>query len=142
MNMSLAQNNTAALWRAFMPVRRELPAVGSELYSLSFYPDGYFSAFDPHREFQKWAAVAVPDTAPIPDNFETTIIPEGLYAVFLYRGRSQDAGPFFQSIFGQWLPASGYVLAHRPHFEILGLNYRPDDPEAEETVWIPVEKLR
>lgn len=47
----------------------------------------------------------------------------------------------FRYIFGTWLPASGYVLDDRPHFEVLGPGYRPDDPEAEEDIFIPIRPM-
>lgn len=45
----------------------------------------------------------------------------------------------FQYIFGTWLPASGYYLDNRPHFEILGHKYKNNDPDSEEEIWIPVK---
>jgi AraC family transcriptional regulator len=47
---------------------------------------------------------------------------------------------FFTYIFTRWLPASGYQLDNRPHFEILGDKYKNNDPESEEEIWIPVRK--
>jgi AraC family transcriptional regulator len=39
------------------------------------------------------------------------------------------------------LPASGYELDDRPHFEILGERYKNNDPDSEEELWFPVRKL-
>ena len=61
----------------------------------------------------------------------------GLYAVFDYKGSSNDSS-VFQYIFGTWLPNSAYKLANRPHFEVLGINYRNNDPSSEEEIWIPI----
>ncbi len=69
---------------------------------------------------------------------ETFCIPEGQYAVFHYKGSSADSS-IFQYIFGEWLPKSGYELDDRPHFEILGAQYKNNDPESEEEIWIPVK---
>ena len=138
--LSLSLNLTAQVWQSFMPVRRKLiDTVGSDLYSVNIYPKAYFSQFDPARTFTKWAAVEVPETVDVPPEFEKLEIPAGLYAVFTYKGRSSDAAPFFNHIFMDWLPRSGYQLADRPHFEVLGTRYRKDDPASEETVWIPIE---
>jgi AraC family transcriptional regulator len=71
---------------------------------------------------------------------EVLELPEGLYAVFTYKGIPANAAPFFRSIFTEWLPASDYVLDNRPHFEILGSLYQHNDPKSEETVWIPVKQ--
>ena len=65
-------------------------------------------------------------------------MPGGLYAVFFYKGSSSDT-KIFQYIFTNWLPDSGYTLDNRPHFEILGENYKNGDPGSEEEIWIPVK---
>lgn len=45
----------------------------------------------------------------------------------------------FRNIFGVWLPASGYTLDRRPHFEVLGEKYKNADPNSEEEIWIPIK---
>jgi AraC family transcriptional regulator len=69
-------------------------------------------------------------------------IPEGLYAVFHYKGDQKNAADFFRKIYTEWLPNSGYVLDHRPQFEILGGKYKTNDPNSEEEIWIPVKEKR
>ena len=41
--------------------------------------------------------------------------------------------------FETWLPAYGFVLANRPHFEVLGAKYKNNDPASEEEIWIPIQ---
>ncbi len=140
LNMSFAENRTFELWRSFMPWRKEIPnAIGTELYSVQIYPPGFFEDIDPNAEFEKWAAVEVPDFTSIPDEKETMIIPSGLYAVFHYKGAASAAAETFEYIFGTWLRASGFGLDDRPHFEILGEKYKNEDPDSEEDIWIPVK---
>lgn len=112
-------------------------AAGPALYSLQDYPLNYFEHFDPAREFVKWAAVEVSDFNDLSAGMETFVLPGGLYAVFFYKGSSTDTR-IFQYIYSDWLPRSGYVLDHRPHFELLGERYRNADPDSEEEIWIPV----
>lgn len=139
-NMSLAENKTPELWRSFMPVRNRIAnTISSDLISMSVYPAGYFSDFNPAKMFDKWAAVEVSDFDDIPEGLETFILPAGLYAVFDYKGLSSDP-QIFQYIFGSWLPGSDYNLDNRPHFEILGEKYKNNDPDSEEEIWIPVSK--
>lgn len=138
--MSFTANKTFELWNSFMPRRNEISnAVGADLYSLQVYSEGFFKNFNPHANFEKWAAVEVSDHANVPDGLEAFTIPGGLYAVFNYKGTAEDAAPFYQAIFTQWLPASGYVLDSRPHFEVMGSKYKHGDPESEEEVWIPIQ---
>lgn len=142
MTMSMAFNKTSELWRSFMPKRREIThIIGNELYSMQILPEGYFSNFDPAVEFEKWAVVAVSETGNIPEGMEIITVPKGLYAVFDYKGLPSEGGKFFQYIFGEWLPQSGYALDNRPHFEILGEKYKNDSLDSEEEIWIPIKAL-
>lgn len=139
MTMSLIHNLTGTLWATFMPRRKKiLNSVTSELYSLQIYPEDYFMNFNPAKEFEKWAAAEVTDFASVPDGMETLELEAGLYAVFNYKGLNIDHR-IFEYIFSEWIPASGYELDSRPHFELLGNKYRNGDPESEEEIWIPVK---
>ena len=109
------------------------------MYSVKVYDASYsFSNFDPAAEFDKWAAVAVPDEVEVSGSLEDLIIPPGLYAEFVHVGPASAAQQTFGYIFGQWLPASGFDLDLRPHFEILPEGYDPFDVDATERVLIPI----
>ena len=137
--MSLTNNQTAQLWQSFMPRRREIQnSLGTELYSLQVYPPSYFQPFRPDTVFEKWALAKVQDHQTIPGGMQAFVIPGGLYAVFYYKGPSWDKS-IFQYIFSDWLPASPYQLADRPHFEVLGGKYSNTTEDSEEEIWIPVE---
>jgi len=138
--MSLVDNKTLQLWQAFMSRRHEVEnRNGVELYSVQFYAKDHFSNFDIHRSFVKWATVEVNSFESVPFGMETLTIPEGEYAVYNYKGDAGGAPKMFQYIFQTWLPASGYLLDDRPHFEILGDKYNKDSPDSEEEIWIPVK---
>ncbi|WP_246850227.1 GyrI-like domain-containing protein [Rufibacter roseolus] len=137
--MSLADNRTGELWRSFLPRRREIQnSIGADLYSMQVYDPSYFHTFSLQREFEKWATIEVKDFDLVPNGMETYILPEGLYAVFHYKGLSTDTS-IFQYIFSSWLPNSNYSLDIRPHFEILGEKYRNNHPDSEEEIWIPIK---
>jgi AraC family transcriptional regulator len=138
--MSLANNKTGELWKNFMLRRKEITnIVSGELISMAVYKPSHFINFNPANEFEKWATVEVPDFNNVPNNMETFTLKDGLYAVFHYKGSSNDMR-IFQYIFGTWLPASEYLLDNRPHFEVLGDKYKNADPNSEEEIWIPVKK--
>lgn len=138
--MSFAEDGTGALWRAFMPRRRELKGVvGDELYSVEVFPRGFLAAFDPQAEFEKWAAVEVSQEEEVPRGLSSLTLPAGLYAVFLHRGPASDGRATYRHIHETWLPASSYVLADRPHFAVMDERYRGEDPESVEEIWVPVE---
>jgi AraC family transcriptional regulator len=138
--MSMANNQTSGLWRDFMPRRKAIGnSVGSDLYSVGVYSPLYFQNFDPRTEFEKWAATEVMDSGLVPDGLETIILPGGLYAVFVHKGPASAAPETYQYIFETWLPGSEFLLDNRPHFEIMGDNYKNEDPDSEEEVWIPLK---
>ena len=105
---------------------------------MQIYTPTYFADFKPTNEFEKWASVEVTDFNNVPGDMETFILAGGLYAVFDYKGSSNDPS-IFQYIFGTWLPGSGYALDGRPHFEVLGEKYKNNDPTSEEEIWIPIK---
>lgn len=138
--MSLTNNKTGELWKAFMPSRHEIKnVIGTDLFSLQTYGSDYFKAFNPTAEFEKWALVEVSDANDIPNEMEVFNLPGGMYAVFFYKGLNTDPS-IFQYIFSEWLPKSEYNLDNRPHFEILGTKYKNNDPNSEEEIYIPVKK--
>jgi AraC family transcriptional regulator len=138
LTMSLAKNRTRELWQSFMPRRKEITNnLTKDLISMQIYKPGYFSDFHPTMEFEKWAAVVVPDFENIPEGMETYTLPGGLYAVFIYKGSSDDDS-IFQYIFRKWIPESDYLLDDRPYFEVLGEKYKNADPDSEEEICIPI----
>lgn len=141
LTMTFANNHTFKLWKSFMPGKNEIRNIlTTDLFSLQVYPDSFdFTFSNLNAAFEKWAAVEVANFDTVPDEMETFILPGGLYAVFDYKGLSTDT-KIFQDIFGTWLPGSAtYCLDTRPHFEILGDNYKNNDPNSEEEIWIPIK---
>jgi AraC family transcriptional regulator len=70
--------------------------------------------------------------------FEHLEIPAGTYAVFHYKGLSSDS-TIWRCIYSQWLPNSEWELDDRPHFERLGAQYKNEDPNSVEYVYIPIK---
>ena len=140
LKMSLTNNRTAELWKSVMPhVPKISGKITNDKISLQCYDPSYFTKFNPNREFEKWAAVEVASGSPVPEGFKKFRIPSGKYAVFHYKGHPNNP-QIFQYIYADWLPQSPFRLVNRPHFEILGENYRNDDSNSEETIWIPIEE--
>lgn len=138
LSFTYADYRAFELWSSFMPRRKEIQnVIGSELYNIQINPDNF--DFKPTSPFVKWAAVAVTSFDYIPDEMELLEIEEGLYAVFNYKGNQSNVAAFFNSIYTEWLPSSGYQLDSRPQFEILGEKYKNNSPESEEEIWIPIK---
>lgn len=139
---TMAQNNTLQLWQQFMPRCKEIEnRIGTALFSVQQYESNLdFNQFTPHTEFEKWAAAEVSSFTHLPHGIQPCLLPGGLYAVFIHKGTPQTFYRTAQYIFGTWLPASGYELDNfRPHFEIMGAQYKHNHPDSEEEVWIPVK---
>jgi AraC family transcriptional regulator len=140
LEMSFEDNRTFELWKSFMPFLNCIKnKVGTDLYSIQQYKPHFFNDFNPKTKFEKWAVVEVENFDHIPDEMDSFVIQEGLYAVFLYKGNQSDAANIFTYIFETWLPNSEYKLEDRPHFEILGEKYKNNDPNSEEEIWIPIK---
>ncbi|MBI1222423.1 MAG: GyrI-like domain-containing protein [Bacteroidetes bacterium] len=139
LKMSLAENRTPELWKAFMPRRREIKMpLNDTLYSLEIYPSDYYAVFDLHREFEKWAAVPVDKSSQIPPGFQPLLLPQGLYAVFLHKGPASEGEKTYRFIHETWLPKSNYKLDDRPHLAIMDERYKGEHPDSEEEIWIPI----
>jgi len=142
---NLAQNQNFEIWSRFMPQRSSIPnQIGASLYSIEIFDEvENFHAFTAHTLFTKWAAVEVSTTDKLPEGISTLNLVGGLYAVFIFRGKQVHANAFFEAIYTQWLPQSGYQADHsRAQFEVMGEKYKRDDDTSEEEVFIPIrEKL-
>ena len=140
LNMSMINNLTGTLWSKFGPRINEVShMVSNDKFSMQVFDRSYFSEFNPHKEFTKWAAVEVSELKNIPKEMESFLLAEGLYAVFNYKGSSADSS-IFEYIYSQWIPNASYQLDDRPHFEVLGEKYKNNDPDSEEEIWIPIKK--
>ncbi|MEP2281465.1 GyrI-like domain-containing protein [Maribacter sp.] len=138
--MSLMDNKTPELWKAFRQRSKEITNRSSDDFiSLQVYPLDYFQEFSPVKKYIKWACVEVEDFGAVPEEMNSLVLKGGLYAVFNYKGTAQNAQTFFQYIYGEWIPKSDYNLDDRPHFEVLGAKYKNNDPDSEEEVWIPIK---
>lgn len=137
---SFAQDGTYELWRNFAPRKKEIQnKINGHLYAVEIYPDTtFFQQFDPTRIFEKWAAVPVADFDELPNGMEALTIPEGIYAVFTYKGKPSDAMDTFRYIYGEWLTNSQYEMDDRPYFALMDEQYKGEHPESEETFWIPI----
>lgn len=138
--MSLIDNRTSDLWRTAISLKPDAGQLeNNNAYSIECYPTDYFNTFTPEKKFEKWAAFLQKKDIPIKSPFSSITIPDGLYAVFHYKGSSANAFALFNYIFNTWLPNSDYTLDHRPHFAVMGEKYKNNHPSSEENIWIPIK---
>lgn len=140
-DMSLVNNKTFELFSGFMPNRKQVSnSLSEDIYEVMLYGDSHFKKFSPNNTFTKWATVEVSEFNEIPQGMNTLILDEGLYAVFQYKGLPEGFGELMRTILTEWLPQSNYTLDHRTHFNVLGEHYKRNDPNSEETVYIPIKE--
>jgi len=138
--ISFAKFNVSEIWEEFSPKIKEIRnRVFPELLSITIYQPDYFENFSIEKTFEKWAGAEVESFEKLPQGLNQMIIPAGEYAVFNYKGLPSD-NRIFQWIYSQWLPASGFELDQRPHFEVLGEKYKNGSPDSEEDIYIPVKR--
>lgn len=138
--VTMASDDPTALWRPFKMKLKELGINNTEcFYSIQVYDGVDFSQFTPSTEFEKWAAIELDNRQKPPRDMETFELVGGKYAVFIHKGTSVTLHKTTDFIFGEWLPNSGFSLDNRPHLAIMTSNYRPDDPNAEELICIPLK---
>ena len=148
LEMSLAQDKTQVLWQSFGPFvkkiehRKDRNFISLQKFNSVFDPKN----FDPNVLFTKWAGVAIEadkkskaHQSGIP-GLELYEIQGGLYAVFKHVGPASEFRKSMEFIYGTWFPNSHYDIDEREHFEVLPEGYRPNDPNTEEEIWIPVKK--
>ncbi len=137
---SLVVDNTSTLWRGFLPRSANiLHRKTQDLISMQVYPEGYFEAFDPRTNFEKWAVAEVDNMNGQAADMHKFLLTGGEFVVFLFEGSRADVPDVYHYIFNVWLPASAYTLDHRPHFEVLGKDYDARAQTSREHLYIPVK---
>lgn len=133
----------AELWQSFRPRVRQIGDRTSEDFiSMRVFVPPLTTIPPLDAPFVQWATVEVHDFDHVPEGLDTHVVPAGLYAVVVHHGTADSFAPTGECIFGDWLPRSPFQLAPWPFFEVLGPDDRPDNVDASEEVWIPVDLRR
>ena len=97
MEMSLTNFKPAEVWQKFMQSKNKLSDSDTECYyDVNSYHEHYFESYSPDQPFNKLAGVK---TTMVVDNFDSLVIPDGRYAVFIHEGSAADISKTFQYIF-------------------------------------------
>ena len=133
------QHKIVALWKQFMPRKRELDnCVSEKLIAMQVF--SLDKNGDPKQDFDIWACAEVDDFNSIPQNLKKFTIPSGKYAVFLHKGT--DARLTYENIMSKWLENSGYAIDDRPHFQVMGEKYKNGSHDSEEDFYIPIKSIK
>jgi AraC family transcriptional regulator len=93
---------------------------------------------DDAGNFDYIAGVEVPDFSDLPREFSRVRIPEQKYAVFTHSDHISTIRRTINTIWNQWLPASGLKAADAPNFERYDKNFDPLTGNGGLEIWIPV----
>jgi AraC family transcriptional regulator len=95
---------------------------------------------DDSGNFDYIAGVEVSDFSDLPRDFSRVRIPEQKYAVFTHRDHVSTIRRTINTIWNQWLPASGLKAADAPNFERYDENFDPLTGNGGLEIWIPVKE--
>jgi AraC family transcriptional regulator len=93
---------------------------------------------DDAGNFDYIAGVEVQDFTDLPREFSRVRIPEQKYAVFTHRDHISTIRRTVNTIWNEWLPASGLKAADAPNFERYDENFDPVSGNGGLEIWIPV----
>jgi AraC family transcriptional regulator len=93
---------------------------------------------DDAGNFDYVAGVEVSDFSDLPREFASVRVPEQKYAVFTHRDHISTIRRTVNTIWNQWLPASGLKAADAPNFERYDENFDPLTGNGGLEIWIPV----
>ena len=93
----------------------------------------------PNQRFEYIAGYEVETFDGLPEDLGRMIVPKAHYAVFTLNSVA-EIRPFWQQLFQQWAPTSGYKISHTsPNFERYDEHFDPVTRGPLE-IWIPIEE--
>jgi AraC family transcriptional regulator len=95
---------------------------------------------DDAGNFDYIAGVEVSDFSDLPREFSSVRIPEQKYAVFAHRDHISTIRRTINTIWNEWLPASGVKAADAPSFERYDENFDPLTGNGGLEIWLPVRE--
>ena len=95
---------------------------------------------DDSGNFDYIAGVEVADFSDLPREFAHVRIPEQKYAVFTHAEHISTIRRTVNTIWNNWLPASGMTAADGPHFERYDEKFDPSTGNGGLEIWIPVRE--
>jgi AraC family transcriptional regulator len=121
-------------WQRFQQAVDDIPGrIGKVAY-------GVCCNGDDAGNFDYIAGVEVSDFSDLPRPFFRVRIPEHRYAVFTHRDHVSTIRRTINTIWNQWLPASGLKVADAPVFERYDESFDPLTGNGGLEIWVPVRE--
>lgn len=126
------------LWQRFHREIADIPArVGQGQIQVAY---GVCCNGDDAGNFDYIAGVEVADFSDLPRRFGRIRIPEQRYTVFTHTEHVASIRRTVNTIWNQWLPASGLRAADAPNFERYDEKFDPATGNGGFEIWIPVRE--
>jgi AraC family transcriptional regulator len=127
-------------WDAFRqlgPIAGEIVAEPTAEHGPSYY--GVVCGNDVAAQtFEYMCAIEVTDLDSLPADLGRVRILAQTYAVFTHQGHISGLQATWNSIWNEWLPASGYLPADVPDFEIYDDRFDPKTGLGLIEIWFPI----
>lgn len=133
-----ANREFSRMWELFLPRMETLPNLlqTGRSFGVEFYPSEYSSS----GMWFYMAAHEVSELSEIPLDMVAKVIPASTYAVFTHTGPIERLPETYQHGYRSWLPASPYEPAAWFDLELYDDRFKPEVPDSEIDVCIPVKK--
>ncbi|ULL00020.1 AraC family transcriptional regulator [Bradyrhizobium sp. I71] len=126
------------LWQRFHQEIADIPArVGQGKNQVAY---GVCCNGDDAGNFDYIAGIEVADFSDLPRRFGRIRIPEQRYAVFTHTEHVASIRRTVNTIWNQWLPASGLKAADAPNFERYDETFDPATGNGGFEIWLPVRE--
>jgi AraC family transcriptional regulator len=122
------------LWHRFHQEVADIPARASPVAY------GVCCNGDDAGNFDYIAGVEVSDYSDLPRSFGRIRIPEQRYVVFTHTEHVASIRRTVNTIWNQWLPASGLKAADAPNFERYDETFDPATGNGGFEIWVPVKE--
>ena len=126
------------LWHRFQQEVADIPARVGQGKNQAAY--GVCCNGDDAGNFDYIAGVEVADFSDLPRRYGRIRIPERRYAVFTHEDHVASIRRTVNTIWNQWLPASGLKAADAPNFERYDETFDPSTGHGGFEIWLPVRE--
>ncbi len=139
--LSTMKNNTIpALWDSFGNYCDKIPGVVNPEVGLGICYFEDMPEMTDDTPFTYLAGMEVKAEQDAPAGMQSRIVPEEDYAVFEHHGSLETLHDTYSTIYGKWLPTSGYERASTDDFELYDERFHFGHPDSIMEIWIPVVK--
>ena len=120
-------------WEQFAPQIGKVPGQSGKIAY------GVVRAMRDDRGIDYLTGVEVTDLKKLPADYRSVQIPAGRYIVFTHAGHVSEIGRTCDTIWSQWAPECGLVLAQSPWFERYTEAFNPQTGRGGIEIWLPLK---